>query len=622
METTYERACRTVSRRLSWTVKWLNLEWDKKLEAAIEETKMNVSAEEVTCCAWASALLAIIFSSALSLLLYLAGHNPLALLLAGFILAVSLAYYISTYPKMAANTRKLKSLGAAPELVAYMIIPLKGNPNLEDAVRFAAEHGEGAMAEDLRKVLRDVWAGEYRSVGEALPVLGYKWGEDIKGFSDAMCAIRTSQIEKSEARRLDALDRALDCVLDSIQKKFEEFVSYLRLPTMLIFAGGALLPLIVIILLPLVSFMGLDFSTPENLALILAALVLGVFLFSEYTLTRRPAAFSPIRIPDSYPGLPAPGKMRLLGKEASAALVAVSAAAAVSLLSVPYFLGVRFFVFDQLSTLPVVVGVGLGLWLYLRGTALPKKELRDRLLRLEEETIEASFQLGNRLLAGMSAEEAFVRVAEMVSEQGKGKSPVSLVFEKAVRNIRYLNMGLEDSLFDPVRGALSEAYSGMVRSVFRIFATTMRKSALAASEALIVAATHIKQIRRVEDSLKEQISYTTSMMKVTAVFINPLICGLAVYISEVFRKTMAQTMSISSGADFGAGMILREPTTSPEMLQLIAGTYMLTLLFVLVRYVTVLEHGDDVVSYRLQVAKNIPIALSAFIGVIFISRLL
>jgi hypothetical protein len=81
-------------------------------------------------------------------------------------------------------------------------------------------------------------------------------------------------------------------------------------------------------------------------------------------------------------------------------------------------------------------------------------------------------------------------------------------------------------------------------------------------------------------------------------------------------------MSISSGADFGAGMILREPTTSPEMLQLIAGTYMLALLFVLVRYVTVLEHGDDVVSYRLQVAKNIPIALSAFIGVIFISRLL
>lgn len=616
MQTKYEQICRNVSRRLSWTVRWLGLEWKEDLEKALEETKLSVSAYEVTSCAWASAAVIIALSSAASLLLYLAGYNPIMLLLAGFVLAVSSAYYVSEYPKIAARNRKLRSLGSAPQLVAYMIIPLKGNPNLEEAVRFAAEHGEGAMAEDLKKVLRDVWAGEYRSVGEALPILGHKWGADIKGFSDAMCAIRTSQIEKSDSRRLDALDRALECVLDSIGKKFAEFISYLRLPTMLLFAGGALLPLVVIILLPLISFMGLSFGTPENLAFILAAIVLGVFLFSEYTLTRRPAAFSPIKIPETYPGLPAPGKMRIFGKEASAALISVSAAAGLSLLSVPYFLNVHFFVFDWLNTLPIVAGIGLGLWLYLRGTALPKKELRDRLLRLEEETVEASFQLGNRLLAGMSAEEAFVRVSGMLPEG----SPASAIFDRAVRNIRYLNMGLEDSLFDPVRGALSDAYSGMVVSVFRIFATTMKKSAVAASEALIVAALHIKQIKRVEDSLREQVSYTTSMMKATALLINPMICGLAVYISEVFRRTMAQTASLTSGG-FGAGL-LQTSATSPEMLQLLAGAYMLALLFVLVRYVAILEHGDDPVSYRLQVAHSIPIALSAFMGVIFVSRLI
>jgi hypothetical protein len=616
MDTKYERICRNVSRRLGWTVRWLGLEWKSDLEKALEDTKLSVSAYEVTSCAWASAFVIIALASAIALPLFLMGQNPLMLLLAGFVLAISSAYYVSEYPKTAARNRKLKSLGSAPQLVAYMIIPLKGNPNLEEAARFAAENGEGAMAEDLKNALRDVWAGEYRSVGEALPVLGRKWGEDIKGFSDAMCAIRTSQIEKSESRRLDALDRALDCVLESIGKKFSEFIGYLRLPTMLLFAGGALLPLIVIILLPLVSFMGLSFSTPENMAFILAGIVLGVFLFSEYTLTRRPAAFSPMRIPDSYPSLPAPGKMRVLGHETSALLFSVSAAVFVSLLSVPYFFGVRFFVFDQLTTLPMVAGLGLGVWLYLRGTALPRKELRDRLRLLEEEMVEASFQLGNRLLAGMSAEEAFVRVSAMLPTG----SPASGIFERAVRNIRYLNMGLEDSLFDPTRGALSDAYSGLVVSVFRIFSTTMKKSAVAASEALIVAASHIKQIKRVEDSLREQVSYTTSMMKATALLISPLICGLAVYISEIFRKTMSQTAAFSS-AGLGGGL-LQAPSTSPEMLQVLAGAYMLALLFVLVRYTTILEEGDDPVSYRLQVAEGIPVALSAFFGVIFVSRLL
>lgn len=600
----------------------VKLEWGSELEEAVEYTKLGATPFEVVVCAWTTALLTIVISSLISLILYLMGYNPLPMLLAGFILAALLAYYLSEYPKILTKNSKIKSLSHAPEIVAYMIIPLKQNPNLEDAVKFAAEHGEGRMADDLRKTLWAVWAGEYRSIEEALPVLGYRWGEDIKGFEDAMYAIRTSQIEKSETRRLNTLDRALDTILQSVQKKFEEFINYLRIPTMIMFAGGALFPLVIIILLPLVSFMGMDFGSPGNLFIILMSIVLGVFLFSEHTLSRRPAAFSPASIPDNYTDLTSAGKMRVFGGEGSVWKISVGVGAAISMLSIPYLVGASFPVTDMLNTLPIIIGTGCGLWLYMLGTSLPKTRVRDYLKRMEDDTIEAAFQLGNRLITGMSAEEAFVRVADMMSSSGE-KSPISSILERAIRNIRYLNMGLEDSLFDGKKGALKEISSGMVRSVFRVFTTTMRKSVLSASEALIVAANHIRQIRGVEDSLRDKISYTTSMIKATALLINPVICALAVYLAEVFRETMNNTKSIMGGeVGFNAALMLREPTTSPEVLQLITGLYMILLLVVLMRYVSVLECGDDPVAHRLGIARGVPVALSAFILTLLASRLL
>lgn len=613
----YLKVCKQTNK-LSWMLSWLNLEWSKELEEAVEASRLKVTAKEIVYCAWITATLIIALTLCISALLLILNKNPATALIAGLLLATLLAYYIQEYPKTKAKNLKIKSLGKAPEIVAYLIIPLKQNPNLEDAVKFAAENGEGEMAEDLKKILKGVWCSEYRSVGEALPVLGYRWGKEMKGFDEAMHAIRTSQIEKSESRRLDALDRALETIIDSVQRSFEEYINYLRLPTMIIFAGGTLLPLIVVILIPLISLMGLEFGRPENIFVILSALVLVIFLYSEYTLTKRPAAFPPTKVPYNYPGLPHPGKIRLLCREYSAFAISLILAAVISALSLPYFLGCSFYLTDKLSTLPIVFGVGAGIWLYLVGTTKPRKELRDKLKRLENEIIEASFQLGNRLIAGMSAEDAFIRVAEMMKDK-ENKSMVSPLFEKAVKNIRYLNMGLEDSLFDETRGALSSVPSGVVRSIFRIFIKTMKKSTAAASEALILAANHIKQVRRLEDSLREKISYTTAMMKATAMLINPMICGLSVYISETFKETINKTKTLN-GSEFNTAIIINDLETSPEMLQLITGLYAVMLLLVLVRYASTLEYGEDSIAYRLEAAKGIPIALFAFSGVILLMR--
>lgn len=621
--TKFEKLCTSINKYFSWMLKGMNVEWDKDLEKAVTFTRLKVDAREIVSTAWICTFWVILATLLLSGTITYYGGDFITPLVVGLTLALLILYYIPLHPKRLASSKKMKAVGGAPEIVAYMIIPLKQNPNLEEAVKFAAEHGEGEMADDLKRALKDVWAGKYTGIGEALPVLGRKWGSEIKGFEDAMYAIRTSQIEKSETRRLNTLDRALESILDSIQKKFEMFIGYLRIPTMVLFMGGAIFPLVIITLIPLISFLGMGFGTPSNIFLVLIAIVAGVFLYSDYTLDKRPASFSPIEIPDDYPGLPPKGKIKLRGRYVSVIWLSVSTALLISLLSLPYLTGYSLPLFNEINTLAVVAGVSAGLWIFFHGTSKPKKEIRDSISDTENDTIEAAFQLGNRLMSGMAAEDAFIRVGNMMSEPGgEGKSQISGIFKKGVRNIRYMNMTLEDALFDPDKGALKDIHSGMIRSIFKIFTISMKKSIRAASDALITGANHIREIKRVEDRLKEKISYTMSMMKMTATVISPAICALTIYIAETFRKNVYSTSASNPfGSGISGGLLLKAPTTTPEMLQLIVGIYMILLMMVLIRYVTILENGDDRVLVRLEIAKGIPVALLVFIGVLSISRL-
>ncbi len=610
----YEKTTKTISGKAEFIFKTVNLEWSPELDEAIEFNRMNITAKEVIISAWALGLtlLFITFIATLITHIYME-MNPLVTLLIGTTASLLVLYYISEYPKLTASMKRIKALGHAPEIVAYLIIPLKQNPNLENAVRFAAEHSEGELANDLRKSLWDVWSGKVNSIGEALPLLGDKWSKHIKGFQDSLYAIRTSQLEKSETRRLNALDRALDSILKSIQESFKEYIEYLRLPTMVIFAGGAILPLVVIIMLPLVSFMGADFGNPLNLATMLLVILALIFLYSEYTLRKRPAAFPVLNIPDKHPALPAKGKMIILGREVSILGAALWTTFLIFSLSLPYLLGIPHWLTEKLNTVPIVVGVSLGFFIYLRGKSVEKRKLRNFIQETEKETIEASFQLGNRLISGMSAEEALIRVARAIPNPASG---ASRIFRKAVQNIRYMNTNIEDAFFDEKIGALRESYSSLINSIFRIFVSSMEKSITTASESLITAANHIREIQKVEANLKNKITYTSSMMKITAVAVSPAICALTIYIAKVFQKTTEVTSHLSDQY-----LLIKQPPTSPEILQLIVGLYMIALIVVLVRYTSILENGDDTVLVQYEISRAIPIAVIIYLSVLFISNL-
>jgi hypothetical protein len=624
----FRKFCNFTNKWFSGMFRGFKIEWDERLERDLEFIELSLKPEEVIIASWSSAIVSFLAFLLLSLGAFFLGVNPLFFIIAGTFSALVFLFAVPKYPGRLASLERMKALGYAPTLLTYLVIPLKQDPNLERAATFAAEHSEGRLGEEIKKLVWGTWSGDHNSIDESLPILGYKWGEHVEGLKDSIYAIRSSQAEKFEDRRLNTLDRALESLLDNIQKKFQEFMDNLKLPTNLMFMMGVLFPMLVLMFIPALSVMGMSISDPFLITAGLLLLLVGIFIMSEVILQKRPVAFSPIEIPDDYPGLPSPGKFTILGREASVTGFSMGVAIFISLLSLPYFLKGRInlsvgeeifnLMADELHLLPIVLGIGTGLWIYFRYKSLPKFMARERVKKAEDESIEASFHLGNRLMSGMPAEEALVKVSALLSNPTKD-SQLAKILKDTAKNMRYMDLELKAAFFDPQKGSLRDVHSGLISGIFNLFVVGMERGITSGSETLITVAEHFKKIKKVERSLRDKLGYTTSMMRASATVIAPALSALAIPISRIFRELTLRGDFQLQGFDFLSD-VLNQQSLSPEFLTLLCGLYVLAMLVILIRFCSRLQYGQDQVMINLELSRSIPVAMIIFTFVLFTTQ--
>ena len=131
-------------------------------------------------------------------------------------------------------------------------------------------------------------------------------------------------------------------------------------------------------------------------------------------------------------------------------------------------------------------------------------------------------------------------------------------------------------------------------------------------------------LNKTEEKLKKTLKNALSMMKTTASIFAPMITGLIITLQQLIQKGLAQAKEGMTGLGFeyiGLPM-LEDPGISVEMLQLVAGVYMVSLAYLLIRYVSLLQHGKDEVMLKQEISKNIPLALFIFTFTLILSRLL
>ncbi|MFZ2456248.1 MAG: hypothetical protein WAX07_07215 [Candidatus Altiarchaeia archaeon] len=613
LKNVYKDGCIFVNRNIVPLIGSVDIAPDKSIDDALEFIKMGLTSAEIKLFAYFSCFVLIFLSLLVSVFALIIGFGSATMYVAmtGILSSVAVMSLIKYYPKKLMAFEKMNAIGYAPRLIAYLVITLKEDPNLEKAVKFAAENGEDHMSEDLRRLLWNTWAGKHNSVDEALPLLGNQWAEHVKGLRDALYAIRSSQVEKYEHRRLDTLDRALRDLLENIKSRFNEFAQSLQLPIMFLFMFGVMIPLVMILFIPVMSMMGFSLGTPVGVGTLLLLLVVGVFILSEYILSKRPVSFSSISVPKDYPGLTTPGKVKILNNEISIYKFAVWITILFSIFSAPYFIGVEHPLVEQWGTYPLVLGLFAGAWAFFWSDTVERIKIRNMMQQAEEDCIESCFHIGNRLMSGMPPEEALARVSEMLSGPGSSKSYLGIMLDNTVKNIKYMNMDMKSAFFDPDRGSLKDVHSGLIRGLFGLFANSMERGVDAAAQTLIHSAQHFRDIRKVEENLREALSNTTSMTKISCVVIAPVLCGLSVTLTEVFIIILHKaTAKMQEASVDGLTMVLmEEPALRPDVMTVMLGVYTLLLLLVLMRFTTILEYGDDEVRINYEISRAIPKAV-------------
>lgn len=537
-------AVRLLARAYPWTV-----QPGPELTRSLAFLRSPVEAETVVRAGYGGA---ISIGAAVWVLALLSGRSVVAGSVLALLVALGTAHAVHEAPKTLARLHRTAALGAAPDLVGRAVLRMRVTPSAERAASFAAETGEGALADSLTEHVR-------RSRGTPASGLGSfagAWRDWYPSLRRAMLLVEASA-NAPPGERARTLDRAMTAVLDGTRDRMAEFAASIRGPATGVYAFGVLLPLALSSILPAARAAGLPASVPAIVAvynLVLPALLLWA---SWRLLARRPVAFRPPRVTSAHPGVPDERRIALV--------IAIAAGLFGWLLAGRFVAGWT----APLAALGWGSGAGL-LWWYR-----PIKRVRDRTRRVEANLPDALYLIGRRVDEGMAVEAAVEAAAnEVAGETGE-------VLSEAARRQRQLRLDVREALLGEY-GALATVPSPRARSAAALLGTAAREGR-PAGEAATAMADHLEELRTVERDARASLATVTGTLGSTAAAFGPLVGGI--------------TVALADGMGTAGGAV--EPVPAAE-LGLAVGIYVLLLSVLLTGLAIGLERGLDraLVGYR------------------------
>lgn len=634
----YERACK-LGRFIPWAGKG---EINEEFYDYISFTGLDVKPEEARAFAVGSAIVTAVLLTFLTVLMFLTHRSWVPFLAALLLAPLVVLSYLGNYPKSYANVYRVKALGAMPEVISNMAMSLKLVPNLETAVEFAAKNTRGQMGKEFRKMVWDTYMRVHRSSDDALTKFAEKWKGWNEDFARSIYLLKGSLLEKNEKKRLENIDRSVDVILNGTVDKMEKFARSLTMPTLSLYFIGMILPLIMIAVLPTLSYIGTDIGARTLFAAYNLLLPLLIFIWSKNILSKRPVTVVPPEIPEEHPDVPPDGKLRLGGKYLPALPIAAALGFLISLpgifrlyhlLTMPKFSEPRTFLGLD-PTILIIWGISVGISIYLIGTTVDRDRVRTKIKETEKEFIDALAQLGSRLSEGRPIEDSFSRVGEVM----KG-SLVGEIFTDSARGVKLARKTLHSSLFDKDEGALKHVYSSTIHTVMEMVVEASKKSNAAASIAVSRMTEHLAKIREVDEKIERSLDEIVSSMRSTVLIFGPLVGGVVVSLQKMMNLQLLKAQSaasfpsklegspISLGDTQGPGFfgsIGSEMAVDPismGVMQLIIGIYLLEMVVIFSLYMSELYVGDDRVHKRMEIGKNLLLATFLFTSAIITTQM-
>lgn len=564
------------------------------------------------------------------------------------LLPVMSSFIYQRYPQMAAERERMLSLAYIPEIVNYLVMSLRLNPNLERAVEFAANHGRGKIAEELKELVWDVQIGNYLSIEEGLDALAYRWGGYSDDFKHALMLIRSSSLEADHTRRVELLEKASLDVLEGSKEKMDIYARNLHQPTVFLYYFGILLPLMLAIILPIgAAFVkGLPIAKAEAIFVIYCILIpAGIYVYGGSILGGRPPTYVPPQISERYPGLPKRGNMRLAGVEFSYTLAAALVFAAVMLLgslgdqwmisqlepwnreaalqNEPHvqLLGFTLYSFGILGT---ILAISLAISAYLWGKYGERKRIQDEIRAMEGEFKDATYVLASRLGENRPMEDALAYSIEFLP-----KSKISeRVFRRVLENITLLGMTLEAAAFDKVYGAMRNLPSQTIRSGMRLLVDSVELGVNVAAKSLMSLSFQMRNAQKIDETLRRLLADVTTLLGTMSTFIVPVVIAVVSSLQTIIINSLSG-VSLGGGEEAGAGVSvgginfkgassffdtsgLKENTATPGEFLFAMGIYVVEVVILLTYFNSQVEDTNNKLHTYTSIAKALPIASVVF----------
>lgn len=624
-----------------------------KIQGFLDTAYLDVSASQAAVLA-IFAMLGVFFVTVLTFVaIYLInGSTQFMLLFLGLIASMFIFYYTYSMPQRLAKAWKLRAGSEMVPAILYLVVYMKHTSNLERAIGFAAQHLEGPLGLDFKKVLYDVEIGKFSTIKQSLDVYLEKWKVDAPEFVEAMNLIESSLFEPADGRRVEILEKSLQVILDGVYDKMLRYSREVRTPLTNVYMLGIILPTLGLALLPLAStLLGDIFRWPHVFILFNLIVPFFVFYIVSEALMKRPGGygeassiehnpdyekfnsrrpwviaflialpffiigFMPFIFQIDFSGDPS-SKMNFIGlqKDYTFGELGLSFSQETQLFG--------FLSSDGKTNGPIGPGavilslfIPLGIALFFSTAySLKTKDLiraRDDSKKLEQEFAGSLFQLGNRIGDGIPAEIAFGKIAESTRGQ-----TTSEFFSMVNANIQQGGLSLERAVFDEKRGAILYYPSALIATSMRILVESVKKGLQVAARSLMSISEYVKNIQKINQRLQDLLAEIVTDMKSNMTFLAPLLAGVVVGLSAMITFILAKLQiltqtggdaALSSFGAFGSitQMFAVENMIPPYFIQTSIGIYIVEVVFILTYALVTVDAGKDDLREKNEVAKNL-----------------
>ncbi len=638
----YERLC-------NFSEKALNLVPDKKVEEVLEKdlfsAHLNVTSKGAFSAAALVAIIFILFG--LTGMLLVSSTIGIGFLLVGF----SLFFIFQKIPSMFAKRLRAKANDEIIIAVFYIVAFMRFSSNFELAVSFAANYLSAPLSLDFKRILWDLDNAKYSTIKDAFDNYLEGWRDNNLEFLEAIYLIESSLYESDDFRRISLLDKSLDIILQGNYEKMLHFAQELRGKVTTFNMIGVILPILGLIILPLAASFGSPKGVWEVVLLLYDILIPAlVGYFGFMIIFNRPSSVNSIKPPKNMKNLIQLQKVEVkISKNKSFFVSAKVPALAIfffflilgflpliihnvglddSLNSVlagvfgenspfgtfqefkyidkdgGYIFG-PYGVYPGLLSLFLPLSLAFGIGYYLRYTYRNIVGIRDKTKNLEKQFPSATFQLGNRINEGISAELAFGAVAETMKGTEAG-----VFFSKIDANIKFSGMSVEAAIFDSEKGAINEYPSDLVTSSLKILIRAVENGPEITAKTLVDLSKYLTEIHLANERMMDLLGESLGSMKGQATFLAPIISGVVISIVSLVTLILGTlskaTGELASGDEALAGVSGFLGDSIPTYLfQSVVGFYIVFLIIILIYMVTNLESGDDPVNTRFQIGEKL-----------------